>query len=229
MPADAPPANRAEVEAAGAELHLVDGLLDEAGRQAAVAAENGGWLGISTFKEPYRVEGKKTMGLELAEAFGWSLPDVIFYPTGGGTGLVGMWKAFAELEALGWIGSGRPKMVCVQAEGCAPVVRALEAGEDRVQRWEGAATEAAGLRVPKPYADRLILRAVRESRGGGVTVSDEEMRSAQTELAGLEGVLACPEGAATLAGLRRWVREGKLDPDERIVLLNTGSGLKNLQ
>ena len=229
MPADAPPANRAEVLAAGGELHLVDGLLDEAGRRAAAEAERKGWLEISTFREPYRLEGKKTMGFEIAEAFEWSVPDVIFYPTGGGTGLVGIWKAFEELEALGWIGSRRPRMVCVQAEGCAPVVRALESGAGRVERWKGAVTLAAGLRVAKPYADRLILRAVRESRGGGVTVRDDEIRSAQAELARVEGVLACPEGAATLAGLRRWLSGGKLEADERILLLNTGSGLKNLQ
>jgi threonine synthase len=229
MPVDAPAGNRAEVSAAGAELHLVDGQLDEAGRQAAAEAERRGWLGISTFREPYRVEGKKTIGLEIAEAFGWSLPDVVIYPTGGGTGLVGIWKALEELEALGWIGPSRPRMVCVQAEGCAPVVRALETGADRVTPWEGAETFAAGLRVSKPYADRLILRAVRESHGGGVAVSDGEIRHAQAELARVEGVLACPEGAATLAGLRRCLSEGKLEADEKILLLNTGSGLKTLQ
>jgi len=229
MPADAPPANSAEVLAAGGELHLVRGLLDEAGREAAAAAEREGWLGISTFKEPYRLEGKKTMGLEIAEAFDWSLPDVVLYPTGGGTGLVGIWKAFEELEAMGWIGAERPRMVCVQAEGCAPVVRALEAGAGRVERWERAATIAAGLRVPNPYADRLILRVVRESGGGGVKVTDDEIRSGQAELCRLEGILACPEGAATVAGVRRWVAEGKLGADERILLLNTGSGLKYLQ
>jgi threonine synthase len=229
MPADAPRATQAEVTAAGASLHLVQGLIDEAGRGAAAAAEREGWQAISTFKEPYRLEGKKTMGLEIAEAFGWAVPDVILYPTGGGTGLVGIWKAFAELEALGWIGSRRPRMVCVQAEGCAPVVRALESGAERIEPWAGAATSAAGLRVPHPYADRLILRAVRESGGGGMRVSDDEIGRARSDLARLEGILACPEGAATVAGLRRGVAEGKLNPDETILLLNTGSGLKYLQ
>lgn len=229
MPIDAPASNQAEVKAAGGELHLVKGLLDEAGRQASEASAREGWLGISTFKEPYRLEGKKTMGLEIAEALEWALPDVIFYPTGGGTGLVGLWKAFEEMEALGWIGPGRPRMVCVQAEGCAPVVRALESGAARVEHWENAATGAPGLRVPKPYADRLILRAVRESRGGGVAVGEGEIREAQDELASTEGILACPEGAATLAGLRRWMTHGKIRADERVVLLNTGSGLKYLQ
>jgi threonine synthase len=229
MPADAPPATLAEVTAAGASLHLVRGLIDEAGREAAAASEREGWQAISTFKEPYRLEGKKTMGLEIAEAFEWEVPDVILYPTGGGTGLVGIWKAFAELEAIGWIGSRRPKMVCVQAEGCAPVVRALKNGAERIEAWADAATIAAGLRVPHPYAGRLILRAVRESGGGGVSVSDDEIRRARSDLAQLEGILACPEGAATVAGLRRWAAQGKLDPDETILLLNTGSGLKYLQ
>jgi threonine synthase len=229
MPADAPPANQAEVVAAGGKLHLVDGLLDEAGRRASESASQEGWLGISTFKEPYRLEGKKTMGFEVAEAFGWTLPDVIFYPTGGGTGLVGLWKAFDELESLGWIGPERPRMVCVQAEGCAPVVRALENGSPRTRYWENAATQAPGLRVSSPYADRLILRVVRESRGGGVAVTDGEILRAQEELARAEGIFACPEGAATLAGLLRWVDEKKVEAGERILLLNTGSGVKTLQ
>jgi threonine synthase len=229
MPADAPASNQAEVVAAGGELHLVAGLLDEAGRRAAETASQRGWLGISTFKEPYRLEGKKTMGFEIAEALGWTLPDVIFYPTGGGTGLVGLWKAFEEIETLGWIGPERPRMVCVQAEGCAPVVRALEDGSPRTRQWENAATEAPGLRVPKPYADRLILRAVRESRGGGVAVADDEIRTAQEELARAEGILACPEGAATVAGLLRWVAEKRVEAAERVLLLNTGGGVKYLQ
>ncbi|MGA9533131.1 MAG: threonine synthase, partial [Anaerolineales bacterium] len=165
MPIDAPAVHQAEVEIAGGTLHLVDGLIDEAGRQAAAAAKSEGWFNVATFREPYRVEGKKTMGFELAEAYEWSLPDVVFYPTGGGTGLVGMWKAFDELEALGWIGSDRPRMVSVQAEGCAPVVRAIEQGDERVEPWRNAQTHASGLRVPSLFADRLVLAAIRESGG----------------------------------------------------------------
>ncbi len=228
MPADAPHVNRQEVQAAGADLRLVEGLIDEAGRQAAAGARQHGWFDVSTFKEPYRVEGKKTMGLELAQDLGWDLPEVVLYPTGGGTGLVGMWKAFQELEALGWLDGRRPRMVVVQAEGCAPVVRAVEQGAARAEPWEGAHTTAAGLRVPKVYADRLILRAVRESGGTAVAVSEEAIASAMQELARREGILACPEGAATLAGLRRLVEQGWVGPEERVVLFNTGSGLKYL-
>jgi len=226
MPQDAPQVNREEVRAAGADLTLVDGLIDEAARRAAAEAQKHGWFDVSTFKEPYRVEGKKTMGLELAEALGWELPDVILYPTGGGTGLVGMWKAFAELEALGWIGPRRPRMVSVQAEGCAPIVRAFHAGAERAQPWENAHTIAAGLRVPRVFADRLILRVLRESRGTAVAVSDEEILSAQAEMARSEGIFPSPEGAATLAALRRLVAQGFVAPEERVVLFNTGSGLK---
>ncbi len=228
MPQDAPQANRREVEIAGADLHLVDGLISDAARLAAAEAEEHGWFDVSTFKEPYRVEGKKTMGLELAEAFGWELPDLIIYPTGGGTGLVGMWKAFAELEAMGWIGSRRPRMVSVQAEGCAPIVRAFQEGAERAEPWQNAHTLASGLRVPAAFADRLILRALRESRGTAVAVSDEEILEAQRELAHAEGIFAAPEGAATLAALRRLCQAGEVSPDERVVLFNTGSGLKYL-
>jgi threonine synthase len=229
MPGDAPRSSRVEVAAAGADLVLVDGLIDLAGRQAAATARSEGWFDISTFREPYRVEGKKTMGLEMAEAFGWELPEVVVYPTGGGTGLVGIWKAFEELRALGWVGPRRPRLVCVQSAGCAPVARALERNADRVEPWPDARTAAQGLRVPRPYADRLILRAVRESGGTGLVVTDDEMRLAQVELAQAEGILACLEGAATLAGLHKLLETGWIDVDERIVLLNTGSGLKHLQ
>jgi threonine synthase len=229
MPGDAPRSSRVEVAAAGADLVLVDGLIDLAGRQAAATARSEGWFDISTFREPYRVEGKKTMGLEMAEAFGWELPEVVVYPTGGGTGLVGIWKAFEELQALGWVGASRPRLVCVQSAGCAPVARALERNADRVELWPDARTGAQGLRVPRPYADRLILRAVRESGGTGLVVTDDEMRRAQVELAQAEGILACLEGAATLAGLHKLLETGWIDVDERIVLLNTGSGLKHLQ
>ena len=205
---------------------LVDGLISDAARQAAEAAKGTRWFDVSTFKEPYRVEGKKTMGLELAESFGWELPDVVIYPTGGGTGLVGMWKAFTELETLGWIGSKRPRMVAVQASGCAPVVRAFQSGAQRTETWENAHTLAAGLRVPNVFADRLVLRLLRESRGTAVSVSDEEIMDAHRAMAQEEGLLACPEGAATLAGLRHLVKNGWVQPDEMVVLFNTGSGLK---
>jgi threonine synthase len=172
------------------------------------------------------VEGKKTMGLELAEAFGWRLPHVIIYPTGGGTGLVGMWKAFDELEALGWIGPERPRMVSVQAAGCAPVVRAFETQAQRIEPWENASTVAAGLRVPAVFADRLVLRVLHESQGNAVSVSDEEIIKSQSQLAQMEGIFAAPEGAATLAGLKKLISQGWIKPDENVVLFNTGSGLK---
>jgi threonine synthase len=226
MPADAPQLNQLEVRAHGADLRLVDGLIDEAGRQAAEAAQANGWFNVSTFREPYRVEGKKVMGLELAEAFGWELPDVIIYPTGGGTGLVGMWKAFEELEGLGWIDAKRPRMVSVQASGCAPVVRAVEQGAERTEPWPDAHTIAAGLRVPAVFADRLILRAIQESHGTAVAVDDAAILQAQADLARDEGVLACPEGAATLAGLRTLREQGWIKASHSVVLFNTGSGLK---
>ncbi|HEY9075466.1 MAG TPA: threonine synthase [Anaerolineaceae bacterium] len=226
MPEDAPRINQVEVQAAGADLRLVKGLINDAARLAAAEAAEHGWFDVSTFKEPYRVEGKKTMGLELAESFGWNLPDVILYPTGGGTGLVGMWKAFAELEALGWIGSKRPRMVSVQAAGCAPVVHAFRSGCERAIPWENASTIAAGLRVPVVFADRLILRALRASQGTAIAVSDEEIIASQRELAAREGIFAAPEGAATLAALRRLLADGWLSDHEKIILFNTGSGLK---
>lgn len=228
MPADAPLVYQVEVAVHGGELVLVDGLIDEAGRQAALQTEENGWFGISTFKEPYRVEGKKTMGFELAEAFGWELPEVIIYPTGGGTGLVGMWKAFSEMEAMGWIGAGRPRMVCVQPEGCAPVVKSLEEGEARIAPWENAETTAHGIRVPQVYADRLVLSAIRESGGTGIAVTDDEFLQAQAELAQKEGIHTCLEGAATLAGLRRMAAAGEVGSSERVVLFNTGTGLKQM-
>ncbi len=226
MPGDAPPANQREVRAAGADLHLVDGLISDAARLAAEAARGTNWFDVSTFKEPYRVEGKKTMGFELAESFDWHLPDVIIYPTGGGTGLVGMWKAFAELEALGWIGPERPRMVAVQAAGCAPLVRAFQGGAQRAEPWQNAATLASGLRVPVVFADRLILAILRDSHGTALAVSDDEILAAQGGMARTEGVLACPEGAATLAGLRHLVDNGWVHQDEKVVLFNTGTGLK---
>ncbi len=226
MPRDAPMSNQLEVKAFGAETVLVDGLISDAGKLAAQAARKNNWFDISTFKEPYRVEGKKTMGLELAQQFDWDLPDVLLYPTGGGTGLVGMWKAFDEMENLGWIGSKRPRLVSVQAAGCAPVVRAFEQGKGRTEFWPNAETFAAGLRVPGPFADRLILRALRDSHGTAIAVTDEEIGRAQKELASEEGVFAAPEGAATWAALKNLVRDGWFKPHERGVLFNTGSGLK---
>ena len=226
MPADAPPTNQVEVKAAGADLRLVDGLINDAARLAAAEASVKGWFDVSTFKEPYRLEGKKTMGFELAEAFGWQPPDVIIYPTGGGTGLVGMWKAFAELESIGWTGAKRPRMVSVQAEGCAPLVRAFQQGKARAEKWEDAKTLAAGLRVPVLFADRLMLRVLRDSNGTALTVSDEEILLAQHELAVSEGIFAAPEGAAALACLKHLYQQGWVHPAENIVLYNTGSGLK---
>jgi threonine synthase len=228
MPMDAPQSNQVEVRIAGAELTLVDGLISDAAKQANAAAQEHGWFDVSTFKEPYRCEGKKTMGLELAESFGWELPDVIIYPTGGGTGLVGMWKAFDELEELGLIGSKRPRMVSVQATGCAPIVRAYQENNERAIFWEGAHTVASGLRVPGVFADRLVLRAIRESKGTALAVSDEQILTSQKLMAEREGIFAAPEGAATLAGLEQLLANDWIDKEERVVLFNTGSGLKYL-
>jgi threonine synthase len=228
-PKDTPLANIEESRITGATVILIDGLIDEAARMAGAKAREEGWLDVSTFKEPYRVEGKKVMGYELAEAFGWMLPDVIIYPTGGGTGLVGMWKAFDEMEALGWLeNKERPRLVSVQSEGCAPVVLAFEKGDKRCEYWVGAQTIASGLRVPKSFADFLILQEIRESGGKAIAVSDSAILQAQRQLAGSEGIFAAPEGAATLAALIKLVDSGWVRADERIVLFNTGTGLKYL-
>ncbi len=229
MPKDTPYANIEESRMAGAEVILVDGLISDAAGMAGEKARAEGWFDVSTFKEPYRVEGKKVMGYELAESFGWELPDVIIYPTGGGTGLVGMWKAFAELEALGWLENARrPRMVSVQADGCAPVVRAFENGASFCDFWLNAHTLASGLRVPKSFADHLILQDIYDSKGTAVAVSDEAILESQKQLAGMEGIFAAPEGAATLAAVKILIQKGWLHRDERIVLFNTGSGLKYL-
>lgn len=229
MPEDTPLANIEETRIAGAEVILVPGLISDAARLVAEKARQEDWFDVSTFKEPYRTEGKKVMGYELAEGFAWQLPDVILYPTGGGTGLVGMWKAFAELEALGWLEStARPRMVAVQAEGCAPVIQAFQAGAQRCEFWQGAQTIASGLRVPKSFADREILRNLHQSQGTAIAVSDAEITQAQQRLARLEGIFAAPEGAATLAALEQLLQQGWVHPNERIVLFNTGSGLKYL-
>jgi len=226
MPADTPLAIQVEVRMAGAELILVDGLINDAAKLARQVAQQEGWFDVSTFREPFRVEGKKTMGFELAEGLGWSLPDVIVYPTGGGTGLVGMWKAFAELETLGWIDSRRPRMVSVQAEGCAPVVKAFQSNSTRCEVWQNATTLASGLRVPAVFADRLILKALHESNGTAVTVTDAEILAAQKELAATEGIFAAPEGAATLAAFKHLLAKDWIQSSEKVVLFNTGSGLK---
>jgi len=230
MPKDTPHANIEESRMAGAEVTLVDGLISDAAGLAGEKARAEGWFDLSTFKEPYRVEGKKIMGYELAEAFEWTLPDVIIYPTGGGTGLVGMWKAFAELEELGWlVNIKRPRMVAVQADGCAPVVKAFEEGAAFCDFWINARTIASGLRVPKSFADVLILDDLRESNGTAVAVSDKSILEAQSQLGKSEGIFAAPEGAATLAALKILIKRKWVTPEERIVLFNTGSGLKYLE
>ncbi len=229
MPSDVPQANFIECKAYGAKVTLVHGLISDCGRIVAEKCKSEGWFDISTLKEPYRIEGKKTMGYELAEQMNWSLPDAILYPAGGGVGMIGMWKAFAEMEALGWIGPKRPKMIAVQAEGCQPIVRAFEQGAEASQFWEGASTVAAGLRVPKPLGDRLTLAAVRESGGCAIAVSDRELMDAGIRLASNEGIFAAPEGAACVAAAERLARDGFLKPEERVVIYNTGSGLKYLE
>ncbi len=225
-PADTPEVNVREIAAQGARVWRVNGLIDDCGAIVAKGATEGRWFDFSTLKEPYRIEGKKTMGLELAAQFGWSLPDAIFYPTGGGTGLIGMWKAFDELEAMGWIGSERPRMYAVQASGCAPIVRAFEAGVEHAERWEDAQTVAAGIRVPKAVGDFLILRAVRASGGKAVAVGDPAILKAVDDCAREDGLLLCPEGGATLAAYREAVRTSEVDDDERVVLFNCATGLK---
>jgi threonine synthase len=229
MPKDTPRSNIEETTIYGAEIILVDGVISDAAKVAAEKARNEGWFDVSTFKEPYRTEGKKIMGYELAEAFQWRLPDVIVYPTGGGTGLIGMWKAFDELEELGWLEDvRRPRMVAVQAEGCAPVVSAFASGAEACEFWEGAHTIASGLRVPKSFADRLILQDLYASHGTAAAVTDQAILDSQRQLASTEGIFAAPEGAATLAALIQLKNSGWVQPEERVVLFNTGTGLKYL-
>ncbi|KAA1055002.1 threonine synthase [Azospirillum argentinense] len=225
-PEDTPEVNVSEIELQGATVYRVNGLIDDCGKIVGEGKAKAGWFDVSTLKEPYRIEGKKTMGLELAEQLGWEVPDVIFYPTGGGTGLIGMWKAFAELEAIGFIGSKRPRMVAVQAAGCAPMVRAYEAGEEHAPRWQDANTIASGIRVPQAVGDFLILRAVRESGGFAVAVPDEAIQAALDEAAREEGFLLCPEGAATYAAYKQALADGRVGRDERAVLFNCATGLK---
>lgn len=225
-PEDTPEINVREIAMQGARVWRVNGLIDECGAIVGRGAAEGRWFDFSTLKEPYRIEGKKTMGLELAGQLGWKLPDAIFYPTGGGTGLIGMWKAFDELERLGWIGRERPRMYAVQAAGCAPIVKAYEAGEEHAERWEGAHTIAAGIRVPKAVGDFLILRAVRESGGRALAVTDEEIEAAVGDCARRDGLLMCPEGGATLAAYRRARGQGLVSEGDRCVLFNCATGLK---
>ena len=225
-PQDTPEVNVSEIGLQGARVYRVNGLIDDCGKIVGEGKEKIGWFDVSTLKEPYRIEGKKTMGLELAEQFGWTVPDVIFYPTGGGTGLIGMWKAFAELEAIGFIGKKRPRMVAVQASGCAPMVRAYEAVVEHAERWDNAHTIASGIRVPQAIGDFLILRAVRESGGFAIAVSDEAITQALDEAAREEGLLLCPESAATYAAYKQSLADGRVKKSEQALLFNCATGLK---
>jgi len=226
MPEDAPKVNAVESDVVGAKIVFVKGLISDAGKLVRDGTQKMGWFNIATLAEPYRIEGKKTMGLEVAEQLDWKLPDVIIYPTGGGTGIIGMWKVFDELEEMGWIGHERPRMISVQAEGCSPIVKAYEQKKEESEFYEGAQTVASGLRVPKALGDFLILRAVRESGGTAIAVTDEELMADVRLISRLEGIFACPEGAATVSALRKMVEAKEVDRNERVVLFNTGSGLK---
>jgi threonine synthase len=230
MPRDVPQANLVECQAYGADVTLVDGLISDCARLLGERKQAEGWFDISTLKEPFRVEGKKTMGYEIAEQLGWKLPDAVIYPTGGGVGLIGMWKAFAEMEQLGWLppGTKRPKMIAVQSSGCAPIPKAWDEGKSVAEMWPQAQTIAAGLRVPKAYADYIILDILRQSGGTAVAVSDAEIMDALRHWARVEGVFAAPEGAASLACYRKLMGQGFLKPEDQVVLFNTGSGLKYL-
>ena len=229
MPSDTPRANIVECQQTGAHVTLIDGLITDCGKIVAERKEAEGWFDVSTLKEPYRVEGKKTMGYELAEQFEWTLPDVILYPTGGGTGLIGMWKAFDEMEQMGWIGSKRPKMISVQSETCAPIVRAFHAGDRFADEFENAATVASGLRVPKAIGDFLILDAIRASGGTAVSVTDAELVAAVGEIGAATGIFTAPEGAACLPALRKLIADNAVVEGETVVLFNTGSGVKYLE
>ncbi len=229
MPKDTPRANIVECEQTGANVTLVDGLITDCGKIVAERKDAEGWFDVSTLKEPYRVEGKKTMGYELAEQFGWTLPDVILYPTGGGTGLIGMWKAFDEMEAMNWIDSKRPRMVSVQSIGCAPIVKAFHDGERFAEEFPNAATVASGLRVPKAIGDFLIIDALHESGGTAIAVSDEDLIAAVKEIGAAEGLFCAPEGAACLPALRMLIEQNLVKEDETVVIFNTGAGVKYLE
>ncbi|HEX8653245.1 MAG TPA: threonine synthase [Pyrinomonadaceae bacterium] len=229
MPRDTPRANVVECEQTGAHVTLLDGLVTDCGAEVARRKESEGWFDVSTLKEPYRVEGKKTLGYELAEQLGWQLPDVVLYPTGGGTGLIGMWKAFDEMEAMGWIDGKRPRMVTVQAAGCAPIVRAFSEGKRTADEFPNAATVAAGLRVPRAIGDFLILDALHASCGTALSVTDEELIRATREIGAAEGLFVAPEGAACLPALKKLIATGEVRADEQVVLFNTGAGVKYLE
>jgi threonine synthase len=229
MPSDTPRANVVECSQTGANVTLIDGLITDCGKMVAERKLAEGWFDFSTLKEPYRVEGKKTMGYELAEQLGWTLPDVIIYPTGGGTGLIGMWKAFDEMQQMGWIGAKRPRMVSVQSATCAPIVRAFEKGDRFADEFENASTIASGLRVPKAIGDFLILDAIRASGGTAVAVTDDELIAAVAEIGSAAGIFCAPEGAACLPALRKLVENGQVNEGETVVMFNTGSGVKYLE
>jgi threonine synthase len=229
MPRDTPAANRIECAELGAHVTLLDGLITDCGAEVARRKDAEGWFDVSTLKEPYRVEGKKTLGYELAEQFDWELPDAILYPTGGGTGLIGMWKAFDEMEQMGWIGPERPRMYTVQAAGCAPIVRAFENDWNEAPEFENASTVASGLRVPRAIGDFIMLEILRKSRGGAIAVTDEEMIAAARQIGSAEGIFCAPEGAACLPALRRLMDRGEVGDGERVVLFNTGAGIKYLE
>ena len=229
MPKDVPQANYIECKVLGAHVELIDGLISDCGKIVASRKETEGWFDISTLKEPYRVEGKKTMGYELAEQFDWELPEVVIYPTGGGTGLIGMWKAFDEMEQMGWIGSERPRMISVQAAGCAPIVRAYHTGDEHAEPWIDAETIAAGLRVPAAVGDFLMLKAIRDSGGYALSVTDEELMASASKMAAAIGSFPAPEGAATLSALEKLIAQNLVNERERVVLFNTGTGLKYIE
>jgi threonine synthase len=229
MPRDTPRANIIECRETGAHVTLIDGLITACGAEIAKRKEQEGWFDVSTLKEPYRIEGKKTLGYEIAEQLDWKLPDVVLYPTGGGTGLIGMWKAFDEMERLGWIGNHRPRMVSVQASGCAPIVRAFEAGDKFASEFQNAHTAASGLRVPKAIGDFLMLDILRKSGGGAISIADEEMMRAVREVGSKEGLFVAPEGAACFVALKELRALKKIDSGERVVIFNTGSGIKYLE
>jgi threonine synthase len=225
-PEDTPDINIREIQSLGAETYLVNGLINDCGKIVGEGKEEVGWFDVSTLKEPYRIEGKKTMGLELAEQLNWELPDVIFYPTGGGTGLIGMWKAFLELKELGWIKGKLPRMVAVQAEGCAPIVKAWENGEEHAPLWENAFTKAAGIRVPIAVGDFLIIRAVNESKGFAIAISDEEIMNTRDRVANIDGCFLCPEGAATMSAYEKSLSSKLISKDDKVILFNCATGLK---
>lgn len=229
MPKDVPQANYIECKVLGAHVELIDGLISDCGKIVASRKETEGWFDISTLKEPYRVEGKKTMGYELAEQFDWELPEVVIYPTGGGTGLIGMWKAFDEMEQMGWIGSERPRMISVQAAGCAPIVRAYHTGDEHAEPWTDAETIAAGLRVPAAVGDFLMLKAIRDSGGCALSVTDEELMASASKMAAAVGSFPAPEGAATLSALEKLIAQNLVNERDRVVLFNTGTGLKYIE